>query len=580
MARTTRPLLFSIALALGVGGGVAALLQLEGRRGVTEVASPGPDMPRATERVEQPETLLPPPQPIRYDDSELLATTVLWPLRVELDLVEASYLPRDDSMVPIGSGSSAALAGHILGADEKGLRATVRFVAGPNAGRVLSTDVTGKFGATDLFPGLSIVEVSGPGILGSRREVRLRQGKELPLNISYGAPGPVSGHVQDEQGEPIEGANVSVDGIRVSTGIDGEFFVSHVAAGQVLVEVDHPDFASYQELVHVAGAFLRNRKDGLTFTLRKGCTLRVALTSNVGGPGPVRLLLLPGQATRRPIEEAYRNMRYPYHRLNPVEVWPGAPTEIHGLPAEVLQVHAFRSGAEAKLSVVNLRVGQPYDLKLHLSPAPVLHGVVTQDGEPVEGARVVLEAPDAVRATLAYLRQGSYFLETAVMPVFPPARQETLTDERGRYVLSAYEAESATRYLEARGPDGASWAGRLVRSGEEKVDLALSEVSFGDSELVLDMPERWQGLPLEVLIDGAPLDPWILPPNEDFRLENLIGGRWGLRVSWHGVEIAQATLELDGATTYAIELPEECIEGQDAETWSRAGREYPADAGV
>lgn len=230
------------------------------------------------------------------------------------------------------------------------------------------------------------------------------------------------------------------------------------------------------------------------------------------------------------------------------------------------------------MSVVNLRPGTPYDLKLQLKPAPTLTGTVVQDGEPVEGARVKLEAPDAVRATLSFLTEGSYFLETAVMPIFPPARQEVLTDERGRFVLTAWDQVTKTRYLEATGPGGLSWDGRLVRPGDTNFELELEEVEFGDSELVLELPGRWQGLPLEVRVNGSPYDPWILPPNEDLRIETIMGGRWHMKLSWHGLEIAEETLRIRGATERRISLPVECIEGQDEESWRRAGRDFPADS--
>ncbi len=268
-------------------------------------------------------------------------------------------------------------------------------------------------------------------------------------------------------------------------------------------------------------------------------------------------------------------MRFPYHRLNPIEVTPGRPREITGLPSEVLMVHAFRPGAEPKLAVVNLRSGRPYDLKLQLKPAPMLHGTVTLDGEPAVGADVTLSAPNAVRAMLGYLKIGSRYLEHAVMPVLPPARQEVSTDKRGRFSFTAYEEITPTRYVEARGPEGRTWAGRLVRKGETRVDLELQRASFGDSALRIEMPGRWQGLPVEVLVDGRPLDPWVLPPNEDFRIDDLLAGSWSLRVSWHGEELLKREQRLRGETRLTLELPEACIEGQDEETWRRAGREFP-----
>jgi hypothetical protein len=567
------------ALAVGLaalGGGLYAFLELGQREGTGRPAAP--EARGAPRTVAQPaEELIPLPRVERYDAAELAATTVLWPLRVELDLVEAAYLPSEEGMPPIGSGASARLTGKVLGPDDAGARAEITFVAGPNTGRVLASDSTGSFGASDLFPGLSIVEIRGKGLLGSRREVRLRQGKETLLNVPYGSPGTVQGRVQDRDGEPIEYARVRVDGSPYTTGPEGTFVALQVAPGQVLVEVEHEDYTGYQELVWVGAGRLATTRE-LVFTLMPSATLEVAVLNNLGGPGPVQLFLLPGLENQRPhAESAYRNSRFPFHRLNPVEVWPGRPHAITGLPAQGIQVHAFRPGAKTSMKFVNLRSDRPYQLQIQLEPAPMLTGrVLDEEGEPAVGADVRLQAPNRVRATLGYLRQGNHYLETAVMPIFPPAQQEVITGDDGRFVLTAWEDESPTRYVEARGADGKTWAGTLVRRGEESIELKLAELDVGRAELVLALPGRFQGLPIELLLDGSPVDPWILPPSEDLRVHDLLAGRWRMKVSWHGAPVAEeSALELGGETQLRIELPPECIEGQDEEAWRRAGREYP-----
>src|SRR5262249_52156610 len=152
-------------------------------------------------------------------------STVLWPLKVELELIEARFLPRQEGVPAIGSGAGARLSGRITGFDDDGVAAEVHFLAGANAGRVLRAGDTGRFGAVHLYPGLSIVEVRGAATLGSRREVRLRRGQETLLNIGYGRPGSVFGKVQDSNGTGIAGASVIVDGTRTETGAEGDFFL-------------------------------------------------------------------------------------------------------------------------------------------------------------------------------------------------------------------------------------------------------------------------------------------------------------------------------------------------------------------
>ena len=91
----------------------------------------------------------------------------------------------------------------------------------------------------------------------------------------------------------------------------------------------------------------------------------------------------------------------------------------------------------------------------------------------------------------------------------------------------------------------------------------------------LVFPGRVQGLPVELVIEGSPGDPWVLPPDEDLRIARLVAGEWTLRVSWHGEEIFSGAIEVRDETERELPLPPGCIEGQDEEAWRRAGREYP-----
>ena len=511
---------------------------------------------------DEPTELLPPPR-IELDEGPV-TSTVLWPLEVELTLGLADYLPVEPGVVPVGSGATARLAGRIADRRDQGVRAEVRFVAGPNTGRVLRADVTGRFGASDLYPGLSIVEVSGEGTLGSRREVRLRQGSETALNIGYGRPGSVFGRVLDRKGEPIEGASVVFDGTRVTTDGNGEFFLAAVAGGQVLVEIEKEGYASRQALANVlAGG--TTPKERLTFALEEETALSIRVPQDVGGPGPVYVYLLPGRADRRPSRhEVQRNERFPYHRINPIEVTPGRPHVVRGLPTGVVKVYAFRPGAVAARKVVSLRSGgEPQPLVLSLAPAPRVVGHVRSGGEPVAGATVHLEAPNRARAALSYFNEPSWFLETEVIDFIPPAFQEVVTDASGRFVLTAWEKEAGVRYLEARGPANGEgpggWAGRLVHPGENLIDIELSDGTLGDATLVLDFPGRWQGLPIELTVDGTPYDPITLPARKSFEIENLVSGRWSMRLSWHGEPVhEEASFTLSERTERTIELPPAC----------------------
>jgi hypothetical protein len=572
MAMARKPLwivLLSIPLAAVV------LVVLLARRDEPRVVDLDPPVAPAVETAEpEPPRELLPPVEVRVEEGNA-TTTVLWPLKVELELVEARFLPQQEGVPPVGSGANARLSGQISDVNEQGVVAEIRFVAGANTGRVLKSDPEGRFGATDLYPGLSIVEVHGPGTLGSRREVRLRRGQETLLNIGYGRPGAVFGKVQDRTGTGIGGADVSVDGTHILTDDEGGFYLPTVAAGQVLVEVEKDGFALYQELVWIAGGSV-TPADRLTFTLKPAVELRVAVRGNAGGPGPVLLYLLSDRKVYS-ANAAQRNESFPWHRINPVEVMPGTPVTIGKLPPEVIKVHAFRAGARAPVKPVNL-AGDLRDIEINLEPAPTIVGRVLQDDAPVFGATVRLEAPDRVRATLGYFTEASYFLETAVLPNLPPGFQEVKTDREGRFTLSAWTDVSPVRYIEARAPGGGGWTGRFVQPDDSEVVLQLKEVDLGDAQLSFEFPGRHQGLPVELWIRGSPSPARVVPADQELEVRDLVAGLWRVRASWHGQTVLpDEEIVIEGSQTKEILLPPEAIEGQDEEAWRRAGRgdEYP-----
>jgi len=565
-----RSLLSLLLLALPAGLVGLFLWSDPGSRGGEHRLPPLPEAPAIEPSLPVMELA---PAPVVRTGTIPTVSTVLWPVKLELELAEARFLPTEAGVSVIGSGATARLQGQIAAGDDQGAQAEVTFVAGPNTGRVLRTGPDGRFGASDLYPGLSIVEVRGPGLPGSRRLVRLRREKETLFNLGYGRPGQVFGRVQDSSGEGIEGAEVVVDGTRVFSGPDGGFYLSSVAAGPVLCEVQRDGYALYEEQVWIAGGAV-TPKERMTFTLRPEVSLTVALDGNAGGPGPAQLYLISdprgGSSTA-----AIRSISYPWHRINPIEIWPGTPVTITGLPDEVVKLHVFRAGARATVRPVNL-AGGLREVSLHLEPAPQISGRVTQDGEPVFGASVRLEAPDRVRATLDYFLESSYFLESTVLPDLPPGLQQVTTGKDGRFTLSAWEDNTPVRYLEARGPGGGGWAGRLVHPGEQEIELQLTDLDLGDSTLRLDFPGRFQGLPIEVWIGGSPRSSQILPADEELEISDLLAGRWRLALSWHAQPLPiENEIVIDGTERRTIALPPECIQGQDEEAWRRAGREFP-----
>jgi hypothetical protein len=569
-------LALAATVALALIAGLFALLARSGevRRveppaaSAKDVAAPAPAAPEVVELVPPPRVSLPP-----SDWNE--PTSVLWPCRVELDLIQADYLPTAEAVAPVGTGRAARLSGRIVGAGEVGVAAEIRFTAGPNAGRVLTCDASGAFGAIDLYPGLDIVDVRGPGISGARREVRLRQNAEAQLNLGFGLLASVQGKVVNQAGEALRGARVSFDGRETYSGEDGGFYVSALAGGPCVVEVELEGYSTLLSIESVSAG--RDLGPPVVLTLREAATLSISTPAPAGGPGPTLVYVLQSSPARLRVDGNFpqRPTRYPWYKHNPIEVQPSESVVLDDLPPEAVKVYAFRPGASAREQVVNLRSDRPSQVSINLQAAPLVTGVVTLDGQPLPGALVTLEAPDQVRANLGFLTQPSSYLEYEVMPYLPPARQSVRTNQEGRFVLTDFSGVADVRYLEARGPNS-SWAGQLVKPGDERVDLVLKSVELGDSEVVIDFPGRQQGLPLEIVVNGAPKDPRVLPPFENLSVGSLLAGRWRLRITWNGELVLEVPdFKLKGEQDFDADLPPGAILGQDEDAWRRAGRDWP-----
>jgi hypothetical protein len=494
-----------------------------------------------------------------------IATTVAFPLKVDLELLASSVRPKAEGVDALGSDATARLLGSVHGKDGKGVAAEVQFVAGPNAGRRLIATREGSFGANDLYPGLSVVKIDTPCCVGSLREILLRKGRETQLNVGFGRPGSVIGAVRDAMGEPIQDAKISVDGQETRSNERGEFTFPEVASGEVIAIAEKPGYATRMEkLVVVAGESVQ--KGRFAFVLRPGARLEVTIEERINADNEAQLFVLPESPGERD---------YPWFRLNPVAIYPGGTKTIEDLPARRVTLRLFHAGALATPATrtLTLREKDTESVQLHLKASPIVFGVVTDGGRPAQGAEVVLEAPARSQAALAVLGEANYLeLEREVFPDFPPAVQHARTNTLGEYVLDDSEGVSRTRYLHATSSDGKRTAWKVLRGGETRVDLAL-EPARGDGELILQMAGRTQGLPVEIRVDGAPRDAQVLAPGQDLHVAGLAPGTWKFSARWNEESIFDGMLiDLREETTLSLTLPEGAIVGQDADTRKRAGK--------
>jgi hypothetical protein len=344
----------------------------------------------------------------------------------------------------------------------------------------------------------------------------------------------------------------------------------------VVLTLEKPGFASHFQVVGVGSARQMSR-DRYQFRLRPEAILEVAVSSAAGGPGSTQVILLPAN-TQGPRD-------YPWWKVSPAQVRPGTSLVISGLPPIKVALRTFHPGAVATPSDrrVNLRSGGRTVEEIQLEPGPKLLGVVRDgEGRAVPGARVTLEAPDRVAATMFHLREMPAFLETEVIPTFPVAVQETVTDSYGRYTLSFWGDAAAGLYLSAESADGALGATEVVRLsgdllGDVERDLVLEPRERRTARLEIEFPGRVQATPVELAIEGEPVDPGLVPLDQPLVLEELDCGTWRLSGTWNGADLFPAPgyreLVVDGPTRTAVHLPDGAIYGQDAETLLRAQQE-------
>ncbi|MFN0244294.1 MAG: carboxypeptidase regulatory-like domain-containing protein [Planctomycetota bacterium] len=562
MTPTQRNTLLAVAIVFagGLMGGVWWMLRASPPQTTAPVEAPAPVA--AAPAAPEPVVLAGESLAARESDAPALDTTVVFPLEIELELLQAHASAHAGG--PTAAAASARLKGSIRSHDQ-GLRAEIVFVAGANRGRTLATDQSGAFGASDLLPGLSVVQVRGYGVPGSMREVLLRQERDTYLNIQFARLASVFGEVIGVDGTPIPEARVLLDGQETTSDEKGVFYFDRVAPGETLVIVEKPGYAAYRETVHLPGG-KTVEKGRLKFTLERGARLTIHVEERLNPSIPAQIFLLPSSPRMQ--------RKFPWFRVNPVSVYPGGTVVVEDLPPEHLSVRLYHPGSFAQPAVrsVKLSPGQQEELTLHLAPAPMLQGTVTRGGTPVSNARVRLEAPDRLGAMLAALDMSSFLeLETEVLPELPPAAQETTTDAVGQFFLSANETVSKTRHLIATSPDGNEIGTLTLHGGETKVEVALRPRAVEERTLTVSLEGRHQALPVKITVGGAPRDLVLLAADEDLEIGGLRSGTWQLKARWSGAWITQdqvITIEDDASTSLA--LPEGAIAGQDDETRKRA----------
>jgi len=499
-------------------------------------------------------------------------TTVAWPLEVDLTLVQRGSFETLTGVPPVGSGATASLRGNIYGPDGVGVRAIVSFSAGPNKGRVLTCDGSGSYGASDLYGGLGIVDIRTPAGRTAQREVLLREFNETPLTIGFGRPAAIYGTVIDRKGEPLQSASVIIDGREVLTDAEGGFHFPRVASGKVLAIVSKPGYARYREILPVTAGFVITREK-LTFTLEAGASLALSIQEAVGDRGPALVYLIPSGGQR--VNTVRGQRTFPWHLVNPIEVYPGGTTLVEDLPDGRVDVSLFHSGAVAKpaTTAVRLQAGQERAQVLHIEKGQTISGTILKGGIPSSGVKVSLEAPHRTRATTDALGKRFDFLQGMVIGHIPAAHQVVHTDGAGRFVLTTSSVAPAF-YLAAETTDGEWFVTRTVQPGAADLELELQPVDVERGSIEFALPGRFQGLPVQVRVQGAPRDEFELAAADTLVVDKLEQGTWRVDLTWNSQFVVKGRSVPVGREPGEVkaELPEGAIHGQNEFERKRTGR--------
>ncbi len=516
-----------------------------------------------------------------------LATTVAWPVEIELDLIAPIDVPVVAGVEALGSGKRARLRGQIFGRSGVGVRANLLLRSGLNAGTRIETASDGTFGPVDLYPGLAEIEVSAPGVPGSVRELRLATGQATDFNVSYGLPGVALGRVTDNGQKGIEGVEVELDGQKTLTDAEGNFRFADMTGGDnLLIVLKKQGYAARMRRVGIA-AGRTTESDNLRFQLDPGCSLDVSVLDKAGVGDKAQVVILPANPD---IERTF-----PWHRLAPLEVVAGSTLRLDDLPAARVTVRVYHHGAvaEPESDSITLRPGIRAVHQVHMRPvsssagskptasAPQrdsvkrVYGQITdRTGTGISNARVVLEVPDRAAVANTYLGDpsGAGAIHREMIPALAQVAQTARTDSTGRYAFTVWTFyATSAHYLSAESPDGTLRGARLVRLPEEEANLVLEPVAKSSATLRLVFNGRTQALPVVASIDGQSLGQRVIPVDEDFVLEGLRQGTWNLTASWNATPVGGGgEFTLKGERAVELTLPAGAILGQDPDTLMRA----------
>lgn len=545
-----RSLLMLLSLMCALGGGLLLLMRSgeEAPRPILGIGTPG----EAVEVIEAPK-----PDPMVLEQrtsAPAAAATLPHPVLVELTLLLDGTLPLDETLPTPRSAARARISGRLLGPSGQPAVGKLTFLYGSNKGRVLESDSVGRFGATDLWPGLAVIRVATKGGLLAEREVILRNLAEAKLGLSWGATALVNGRVTDLFGKGIPAAEVTVDGNRTFTDEEGRFTLPRVAPGQRIIALARAaGKATHREVLAIGRRSVVD-EERLIFRLKEGATLEVAVSEALGAQEPVQVHIFPAGGM------AGSQRQFPWEEYSPVLVPPGGRVTVRDLPPETITLMAFHSGAVAIPASINIKLipKRKNIAVLHMQPGPLIRGRVMMDGQPVPGALVVLDAPDPSVATTKALGRSPSYHQQAIFSHVHAGHQEVRSNDQGKFVMSVYPKISDRWYLRAESYDGSLTAHKIVNGGDEAIVLELTKPNLAPGTLALELPPHLRTIPLDVSVQGSPRDRVLIRPGNDHSIRDLPPGLWRVDVRYRAQRLMQGDqvqIEADGTAAMTLPLP-------------------------
>lgn len=488
------------------------------------------------------------------------ATTVERPLEVELTLVLGRSVEVPADAQAIRGGASARIKGSLRGPSGRSMPTEVTFVHGPNQGRVLLTDTEGEFGAGDLWGGLSIVRLTTRSGLIAEREILLAQRSTTPLHVSFANSSFISGKVTDDRGAALGGAEVTIDGRLAYADSEGAFSMGNVPPGTVLATARLDGYVTTRRKFSL-GLGIEAK---LPIGLAKSSTLQISVGKRAGATGPSYAYLMPAAGPGRGQHD------FPWYEINPVEIPSSGRVTLTGLPPEAINVRGFHRGAAAVPAMVQARLqkGRTGAAVLDFVGSPTVRGRVLFDGEPMPGAAITVEAANqSVASARGFGQNDQRFAAHIVMPPAPEAFQELITDGKGTFFFTRNPKLITTYYVTATAQGESLEAAACIPQGQSEVTLYLAPRPDDDGELIIELPGRFQGLPVSVQVEGVPKKPFVLPGGEELKIEGLPRGTWSLQVRWNRqTVIDRAIVEIGEDPGRATgKLPRGAIDGRTAE---------------